>query len=87
MTTDAIVTDPHAPEDVERQPDGIPHRVIGITALLSVILAIVVLGVVATRSTLGLVLAVLIALVAIPVLVSRMRTVAARDRDESHPSR
>ena len=76
---------PH--EDLERQPDGIPHLVIGLTALFSVALAAVVIGMFRSGPTLGSIASVVIAMLAIPVLVFRLGAKAERERDHDHPSR
>jgi hypothetical protein len=76
-----------ASEDLDREPDGVPHQVIGLTALFSVMLALLVGFMVLAGGTVSRVAAVLIALFAIPVLVSTLRTKATRDRDHLHPSR
>jgi hypothetical protein len=76
---------PH--EDLERQPDGVPHLVIGLTALLSVGLAALLIGVFHSGAALGTGVAVVIALVTIPLLVFRLHAKAERDRDHDHPSR
>lgn len=76
---------PH--EDLERQPDGIPHLVIGLTALFSVALAAVLISMFRSGPTLGSVASVVIAIIAIPVLVFRLGAKAERDRDHDHPSR
>lgn len=74
-------------EDLDREPDGVPHKVVGLTALFSVVLAVLVammfvLGHGATR-----VAAIVLAILAIPVLVSTLRSKAASERDHLHPSR
>jgi hypothetical protein len=88
---DADAIDPADPitphEDVDRQPDGIPHLVIGLTALFSVAIATVVIGVFHAGATLGSGAAVLIAFVGVPLLVFRLGAKAERDRDHDHPSR
>jgi hypothetical protein len=76
---------PH--EDLERQPDGAPHLVIGLTALSSVAFAAVLIGMLHTGPTLGSIAAVVLAIIAIPVLVVRLGAKAERDRDHIHPSR
>jgi hypothetical protein len=76
---------PH--EDLERQPDGVPHLVIGLTALLSVGLAAVLIGIFRSGAALGTGVAVVIALVAIPWFVFRLDAKAERERDHDHPSR
>jgi len=73
-------------EDLDRNPDGIPHSVIGLTALVSVLLACI-LAVLLFAGTLGRLAAVALALVAIPWLVFRLNSKADRDRDHVHPSR
>jgi hypothetical protein len=74
-------------EDVERQPDGVPHRIVGLAALFSVLIAILVAGIFVSGGTVGRVGAVLLALIAIPVLVSILGRKARRERDHVHPSR
>lgn len=74
-------------EDLDREPDGVPHKVVGLTALFSVMLAMLVavmfiVGHGATR-----VAAIVLMLLAIPVLVGTLRTKAAHERDHLHPSR
>ena len=74
-------------EDLDREPDGVPHSVVGLTALFSVMLAVLVAVVFLTGGTAGRVAAVVLAAVAIPTLVASMRYRAQRDRDHAHPSR
>ena len=74
-------------EDLDREPDGVPHHVIGFTALFSVMLAMLIAFMVLAGGTVSRVAAVFLALLAIPVLVSSLRNKAARDRDSLHPSR
>jgi hypothetical protein len=74
-------------EDLDREPDGMPHHVIGLTALFSVMLAMLVGFMILTGGTVSRVAAVILALLAIPVLVSSLRRRAASDRDALHPSR
>lgn len=76
-----------AGEDLDRMPDGVPHSVVGMTALFSVMLAMLVAFMILAGGTVSRVAAILIALFAIPVLVSTMRGKAARERDALHPSR
>jgi hypothetical protein len=76
---------PH--EDPERQPDGVPHLVIGLTALFSVLFAAVLISMFRSGPTIGSVLSVTLAIIAIPVLVSKLGAKAERDRDHVHPSR
>lgn len=74
-------------EDLDREPDGVPHHVIGLTALFSVMLAMLVAFMILTGGTVSRIAAVVLALLAIPVLVSSLRGKADRDRDRLHPSR
>jgi len=74
-------------EDLERQPDGVPHRVVGLTALFSVLLAMLIAFMFLSGSTAGRVGAVLLAIIAIPMLVMILRDKAERERDHVHPSR
>jgi Flp pilus assembly protein TadB len=74
-------------EDLDRQPDGVPHQVVGMTALFSVMLAMLLAIIFVTGKTVGHIAAVVLAVIAIPVLVSVLRRRAARDRDHLHPSR
>lgn len=91
---DAVATDaetaeqrltPH--EDIERQPDGVPHLVIGLTALFSVLLAAVLISMFRSGPTIGSIASVVLAIIAIPVLVSKLGAKAERERDHDHPSR
>jgi hypothetical protein len=74
-------------EDLDRDLDGVPHDVVGFTALFSVLLAVLVGFMVIKGHALGSVAGVVIALVAIPVLVTTLRRRADRGRDHAHPSR
>ncbi len=76
-----------ATEDLDRQPDGVPHHVVGLTAAFSVMLALLVAFMMLTGKVIGIIAAVLLAALAIPVLVSTLRAKADRDRDHLHPSR
>lgn len=76
---------PH--EDIERQPDGIPHLVIGLTALFSVLLAAVLISIFRSGPTMGSIAAVVLAIIGLPIMVSKLGAKAERDRDHVHPSR
>lgn len=76
-----------ATEDLDREPDGAPHRVIGLTALFSVMLAMLLGVMFISNSNTSRVAAVLLALIAIPSLVMILRGKASRERDHLHPSR
>ncbi len=74
-------------EDLDREPDGVPHAVVGMTALFAVIFAILLSAIFMSGGVVGHVSAVVLALVAVPVLVRRLGTKADRERDHLHPSR
>jgi hypothetical protein len=74
-------------EDLDRQPDGVPHRVVGLTALFSVILAMLLAFMFIAGSTTTRIASVVLALMAIPVLVRTLGNKAERERDHVHPSR
>ena len=76
-----------ATEDIDREPDGVPHSVVGFTALFSVMLAMLVAAMFIAGGTVVRVAAVLLAVIAIPMLVGMLRNKADRDRDHTHPSR
>jgi Flp pilus assembly protein TadB len=74
-------------EDIDREPDGVPHSVVGLTALFSVMLALLVAVMFLSGHIIGRVGAIALAVIAVPVLVTSLRRKAARDRDRVHPSR
>lgn len=76
---------PH--EDIERQPDGVPHLVIGLTALFSVIFAAAMIAVLLSGPSLGSITVAVLTIIGFPVLVVRLNAKADRDRDHVHPSR
>lgn len=73
-------------EDVNRELDGVPHDIVGLSALFSVLFAAVVLGMWLSGST-GRIAAVAMCMVGIPMLVSNLRQRADRERNREHPSR
>ena len=75
-----------ANEDLDREPDGVPHDVVGLSALFSVLFAAVVLGMWLSGAT-GRIAAVAMCMVGVPMLVSNLRQRAERTRDQTHPSR
>lgn len=91
------VREPHNPvrddsklaptEDLDREPDGVPHDVVGLTALFSVMLALLVCVMFIVGGTVGKVAAVALVAIATPVLVGVLRNKAERERDHAHPSR
>lgn len=74
-------------EDLDRAPDGIPHDVVGLSALFSFLLAALVLGMWLTGSTTGRVSAIALLVFGVPLVVSGLRDRAERERDHEHPSR
>ena len=74
-------------EDLDRMPDGVPHQVVGLTALFSVMLALLLASMFLSGSRVTQVAAVLLAILAIPVLVTSLGKKAERERDHLHPSR
>lgn len=74
-------------EDLDREPDGVPHRIVGLTAAFSVMLAMLLAFMFLAGGTATKVGAVVLALIAIPVLVGTLRKKSERERDHVHPSR
>ena len=74
-------------EDIDREPDGVPHRVVGLTALFSVMLAMLEAAMFLSGNLVAQIAAVALAAIAIPTLVATLRGKAARERDRAHPSR
>ena len=74
-------------EDLDREPDGVPHSVVGLTALFSVMLAMLVAFMFLSGHVVGRVAAIALAVIAIPTLVTSLRKKADRERDHVHPSR
>lgn len=97
LTTPDVGPEPHNPvrddrklaptEDLDRDPDGVPHSVVGLTALFSVILAVLIATMFIAGNTVGKGAAVVLGLIAVPVLVGGLRKKAQTDRDHVHPSR
>lgn len=71
-------------EEVDRDPDGVPHDVVGLSALFSFLLAALVLGMWLTGSTTGRVSAIALLVFGVPMLVSGLRERAERERDRRH---
>jgi hypothetical protein len=74
-------------EDLDREPDGVPHGVVGMTAGFSVLLAALVAFMFIVGGAVAKVAAVLLVLIAIPVLIGSLNKKANRERDRLHPSR
>jgi len=76
-----------ATEDLDREPDGVPHSVVGATAGFSVVLALLVACVWFVSGLTGRLCAVVLLVAACPVVISSLKHKADRDRDHVHPSR
>ncbi len=97
MATPMHPIEPHNPvrddrklaptEDLDRMPDGMPHEVIGMTALFSLMLALLVGFMFLSGSSVSRVMAIVLVAIAIPTLVGVLRKKADRERDHVHPSR
>ena len=75
-----------ATPNLERPLDGVPHEVVGLSALFSVLFAAVVLGM-WLSGPMGRIAAVAICMVGVPMLVSNLHQRSARERDDHRPSR
>jgi hypothetical protein len=73
-----------AMEDLERLPDGVPHAVVGLTALYAVMLAVFLMVVLAGGR---FAIAIVVAFTAVPLTVFKLGRKAERERDFIHPSR
>ena len=74
-------------EDLDREPDGVPHSVVGMTAGFSIMLAVLVAFMMLAGSWWTRIMVVGLVLVAVPVLVGTLKKKANRERDHFHPSR
>lgn len=74
-------------EDIDREPDGVPHSVVGATAAFSVMLAVLLVSVWFVSSWTSRAFVILLLVVAVPVVVTSLTHKADRDRDRVHPSR
>ena len=74
-------------EDLDRRPDGVPHAVVGLTALFSVMLAMLIAFMFLAGGMISRIAAVVLAVLAVPVIVTTLRRKASRERDRIHPSR
>ena len=68
-------------------PDGVPHGIVGLTLLFSVVLALLLAFMVLSTGGVGKVAGITICLLAIPALVTSLSRKADRERDHAHPSR
>ena len=71
-------------DEIARDPDGVPHDVVGLSALFSFLLAGLVLGMWLTGSTTGRVSAIALLVFGVPMLVSGLRERSERERDRRH---
>ncbi len=79
---------PRSPsEDLMRQADGVPHDVVGLTAMFSVMFAALAVVVFVSGGTVVRVVAVVLTVLGLPLLVSWLATRSERERDHIHPSR
>jgi hypothetical protein len=76
-----------ATEDLDREPDGVPHAVVGMTALFAVMLAVLLCALFFVGSTTGRIGASLLLVFAAPAIFGRLKRKADRERDPVHPSR
>jgi hypothetical protein len=74
-------------EDLDREPDGVPHAVVGATAGFAVVLALLVAAVWIVGSWTMRVGMAIIVCAAVPVITTSLKHKADRDRDHLHPSR
>ncbi len=73
-------------DDPQREPDGVPHDIVGLVALFTFMLAALVL-VMLVLGPVGKVAAIALGVTATPVIASGLRRRARRERDHDHPSR
>ena len=73
-------------DDPQREPDGVPHDVVGLVALSTCIVAAVVLALL-LLGPVGKVSAVVLGLAAAPLINAALRRRDLRERDHDHPSR
>jgi hypothetical protein len=74
-------------EDLDREPDGAPHAFVGMTALASALLALLVGVMFVADGIASRIAAIAVALIGIPTMVILLRRSAERARDRVHPSR
>jgi hypothetical protein len=74
-------------EDLDREPDGVPHAVVGATAGFAVVLALLVASAWFVSSWPMRLAVALLVFMAVPVVVTSLKHKADRDRDHVHPSR
>ena len=73
-------------DDPEREPDGVPHDIVGLVALFAFFLAALVLALL-LHGTLGDVATVALGIAAASAMIWGLQRRAQRERDHDHPSR
>jgi hypothetical protein len=78
--------DPAAPlvEDLEREPDGVPHDIVARTAFATCVVAGTALAMFMFADWLA---ALVVGGLAVPVMVVALQRKSTRERDHVHPSR
>ena len=76
-----------ATEDLDREPDGVPHSIVGATAGFAVMLAILVASVWFVSSWPMRVAVLILVFLATPVIITSLTHKSDRERDHVHPSR
>lgn len=74
-------------EDLDRDPDGVPHGVVGMTAGFTVMMAALLAFMFIAGGPVSKVAAVILLIVAVPVMIGGLNKKANRERDRLHPSR
>jgi hypothetical protein len=74
-------------EDIEREPDGAPHAVIGWTAFTIVGIALILGALMAVGGAAALVTAIIVVVFGAPAAIVALRRAADSRRDQQHPSR
>jgi hypothetical protein len=74
-------------EDLDREPDGVPHDVVGYTALCTTLVAMLLVFALLSRVVALQVAAIATVIAAVPIIVVTARRRADRERDRAHPSR
>jgi hypothetical protein len=72
-------------EDLDREPDGVPHDVVGLTALFAVVLAVLALAMLMT-GWVGIAAGAILIALAVPTMW-RLDRRASAERSITHPSR
>jgi hypothetical protein len=74
-------------EDLQREPDGIPHAVVGFTAMYCVVIAMLSATMFSTGTVSGSIGVAVLVFVATPAIVASLTRRARLGRDRAHPSR